>query len=125
MIYKGIPGLLLGCLVQHPFSLAYTTANHPPESALLFRPIALAYIGHGFYVKSADSTWTHAWGDDEPTTLPLSFGVGYVWLHEAWPPINVSVSGEWMAYRHDAPVAPQTSVRLGFTIAFPEWRPWS
>ena len=40
------------------------------------------------------------------------------------PPINVFVSGEWMAYRQDAPVAPQTTVRFGLTVAFPEWSPW-
>jgi hypothetical protein len=34
------------------------------------------------------------------------------------------VSGEWMPYRHDAPVAPQTTVRFGMTVAFPQWRPW-
>jgi hypothetical protein len=34
------------------------------------------------------------------------------------------VTGEWMAYRHDAPVAPQTTVRFGITVAFPQWRPW-
>ena len=124
-IYKGIPGLLLGCLVQNPISLSYTRSNHPPFSTLLFQPLVLAYIGHGFYVKSADSTWSNSWGDDKSTTIPLSFGVGYVWLREALPPVNLFVSGEWMAYREDARVAPQTSVRFGVTIAFPDWRPWS
>jgi hypothetical protein len=125
MIYKGIPGLLLGCLVQNPISLSYTRSNHPPFSTLLFQPLALAYVGHGFYVKSADSTWTNSWGDDKSTTIPLSFGIGYVWLREASPPVNLFVSGEWMAYRQDARVAPQTSVRFGITMAFPNWRPWS
>ena len=37
---------------------------------------------------------------------------------------NVSVSGAWMAYRQNAPVAPQTTVRFGMTIAFPEWTRW-
>jgi len=124
-IYKGIPGLLLGCLVQNPISLSYTRSNHPPFSTLLFQPLVLAYVGHGFYVKSADSTWSNSWGDDKSTTIPLSFGVGYVWLREALPPVNLFVSGEWMAYREDARVAPQTSVRFGVTIAFPDWRPWS
>lgn len=124
-IYKGIPGLLLGCLVQNPISLSYTRSNHPPFSTLLFQPLILAYVGHGFYVKSADSTWTHSWGHDKSTTIPVSFGIGYVWLRDGAPPVNLFVSGEWMAYRQDARVAPQTSVRFGFIIAFPEWRPWS
>ena len=29
-----------------------------------------------------------------------------------------------MAYRDNAPVAPQTTVRFGMTIAFPEWTRW-
>jgi hypothetical protein len=35
------------------------------------------------------------------------------------------VTGEWTAYRQFAPVAPQTTVRFGLTIAFPDFRPWS
>jgi len=58
------------------------------------------------------------------TTLPLSLGLGYVIPREGSPPINVFVSGQWMAYRQNAPVAPQTTVRFGMTIAFPEWTRW-
>jgi hypothetical protein len=123
-IYKGIPGLLLGCLIQNPISFAYTSPDRRPVSALLVQPVLLAYIGHGFYVKSADATWTMDWRHGTPTTLPLSLGVGYVRVREGWPPINVFVSGEWMAYRQYAPIAAQTTVRLGMTIAFPELKPW-
>jgi len=123
-IYKGIPGLLLGCLVQNPFSLAYTEERHTTSGTFLFQPLVLAYVGHGFYVKSADSTWSYSWDHGGSGTLPISFGVGYIWLREDSPPINVSVTGEWMAYRHDAPVAPQTSIRFALTVAFPQWRPW-
>jgi hypothetical protein len=45
-------------------------------------------------------------------------------MREGWAPINFFASGEWLVYRHDAPVAPKTTVRLGVTIAFPDWRPW-
>jgi hypothetical protein len=123
-IYKGIPGLLLGCLIQNPISFAYTSPDRRPVSALLVQPVLLAYIGHGFYVKSADATWTMDWRHGTPTTLPLSLGVGYVRVREGWPPINVFVSGEWMAYRQYAPIAAQTTVRFGMTIAFPELKPW-
>jgi len=40
------------------------------------------------------------------------------------PPLNFFVTGEWMASRHDAPIAPQTTVRFGLTIAFPQFSPW-
>src|SRR5262249_14617694 len=41
MIYKGIPGLLLGCLIQNPISFAYTSSAHEPVSTLSFQPIVV------------------------------------------------------------------------------------
>jgi hypothetical protein len=123
-IYKGIPGLLMGCLIQNPISFAYTSQDRRPVNTLLVQPILSLYLGRGFYVKSADSTWTRGWRSGSATTLPLSLGLGYVLLHEDWPPINFFVSGEWMAYRDNAPVAPQMTLRFGLTIAFPQFRPW-
>ena len=123
-IYKGLPGFLFGCLVQNPISFAYTSPERQAVSTLLVQPIVLAYLGKGFYVKSADATWTTSWYRKTATTLPLSFGLGYVMVRDDWPPINVFVTGEWMAYRQFAPIAPQTTVRFGLTMAFPEWRPW-
>lgn len=58
------------------------------------------------------------------TTLPLSLSLGYVLLGQGFPPINVFVSGEWMAYRQDAPIAPQTTVRFAANIAYPELKLW-
>jgi hypothetical protein len=123
-IYKGIPGLLLGSLVQNPISFAYTSSSRDSVSTLLLQPIVLAYLGRGFYVKSADATLSHGWHDGSATTLPVSLGIGYVSLREGLPPINVFASGEWTAYRRHAPVAPEWTVRLGVTVAFPQWRPW-
>lgn len=123
-VYKGIPGLLFAGLIQNPISFAYTSPKRQQLNTLLVQPIVLAYIGHGFYLKSGDSTWAMGWRHGSATTLPLSFGVGYVLLRENWPVINAFVSGEWMAYRQNAPVAPQTSVDFGFSVAFPNLRPW-
>jgi hypothetical protein len=123
-IYKAIPGVLLGCLVQNPISFAYTSRGQRSLSTLLFQPIVLRYLGRGFYVKSADATWTVGWHDGAARTFPLSVGLGYVVLREGRPPINLFVSGEWMAYRQNAPIAPQTTVRFGMTVAFPELSAW-
>jgi hypothetical protein len=123
-IYRGVPRLLLGVLVQNPIAFAYTSPHARPVSALLVQPIALAYLGRGFYVKSADSTWTHDWHAGGPTLLPLSAGVGWVLVRQHRPPLNFFVSGEWMAWRHDAPAAPQATVRFGMTVAFPDLSPW-
>lgn len=123
-IYKGIPGLLVGCLLQNPISFAYTTSKQRPLSTLVVQPILLQHLWKGLYVKSADASWAFGWHDGSPTTLPISLGLGYVIPRENAPPFNVSVSGEWMAHRENAPIAPQTTVRFGFTVAFPELRVW-
>jgi hypothetical protein len=123
-IYKGIPGILLGMLIQNPISFAYNHSDTKPVSTLLVQPIVVAYLGKGFYVKSADSTWTINWRQGTSRTFPVSAGLGYILLHEGWSPINVFVTGEWTAYREDAPVTAQATVRFGLTVAFPQWRPW-
>jgi hypothetical protein len=123
-IYKGIPWLLMGCLIQNPISFAYTSPDRQSQNTLLVQPLLAMYLGRGLYVKSADATWTMGWRSGSATMLPLSLGLGYVLLHEDWPPLNFFVSGEWMAYRDNAPIAPQMTVRFGLTIAFPQFRPW-
>src|SRR5262249_5150193 len=116
---KGIPGLLFAALLQNSGSLAHTSPQSQPVNTLFVQPIVLAYLGRGFYLKSGDSTWAVGWRHGNPTTLPLSFGVGHVLLRENWPVLNAYVSGEWMAYRQNAPVVAQTSVDFGFSVAFP------
>lgn len=123
-LYKGTPWLLAGCLLQNPISFAYTSSERRRVNTFLFQPIVLVALPGGWYVKSADSTWILNWTHGTTTLLPLSFGIGRVLVREGLPPINFYVSGEWMAYRHSAPVAPQTTVRFGMTVAFPELRRW-
>jgi hypothetical protein len=123
-IYKGIPGLLLGCLIQNPISFAYTSSDSQPVNAFLVQPILVKHIWRGLYAKTADSTWAFGWRDGSPTTIPLSFGLGYVVPREGSPPLNFFVSGEWMVHRRDAPIAPQVTVRFGMTVAFPGLSPW-
>src|SRR5512139_1788950 len=88
-IYKGIPGVLLGGLIQNPISFAYTTGASRPLSTLLIQPILLKHLWRGFYVKSADATWTIGERAGTATLLPLSLGLGYVIPREGAPPINV------------------------------------
>ena len=93
-IYKGVPGLLLGGLVQNPISFAYSGKDRDSVSTLLVQPVVLAYLGRGFYVKSADATLSHGWRDGAPTLVPISLGLGYVLC-----------AGN-------------------FLRSFPQWRPW-
>jgi hypothetical protein len=123
-VYKGIPGLVLAALVQNPIGFAYTSKSRDSVNTLLFQPIVLAYLGKGFYLKSGDATWSHGWSNGQASLLPVSFGIGHVTVREGWPPLNVFASGEYMAWRDDAPVAPEWTARVGFTVAFPQWKPW-
>jgi len=123
-IYKKIPGFLLGILVQNPISFAYTSPDRRPVHTLLVQPIVVQHLWRGLYVKSADATWSFGWHEGSPTTIPLSLGLGWVVPRENSPPLNLFVAGEWMAYRENAPVAPQTTVRFGLTVALPALSPW-
>jgi hypothetical protein len=118
-IYKGIPGFLVGCLVQNPISFAYTSSNRRPISTLLVQPIILKHLWRGLYIKSADATWSFGWHEGAPALVPLSLGLGYVIPRGGAPALNFFVTGEWTAYRNHAPVAPQTTLRVGMTISFP------
>ena len=82
------------------------------------------HLWRGLYTKSADASWMIDWRNGATTTVPLSFGLGYVLRRQHLPPLNLFVSGQWMAYRHDTPVAPHTTVRFGMTVGFPQWKPW-
>lgn len=124
MVYKGLPEWLFGCLVQDPVSFAYTSRGRRPVGLLTVQPIVLRHLWRGLYAKTGDATWAVDWRNGSSTTVPLSFGLGWVLVRPGQPPINLFVSGEWMAYRHDAPAAAQTTVNFGITVAFPEWRPW-
>lgn len=123
-LYKGVPWLLTGCLIQNPISFAYTSPDRQKVSSLIFQPIVLMALAGGWYIKSADSSWLLNWQERSATVIPVSFGVGRVLIRDGMPPLNFYVSGEWTAYRQFAPVAPQTTVRFGLTIAFPGMRPW-
>ena len=123
-IYTGIPGLLVGFLFQNPISFAYTSPNRRPQNTVEFQPALSLHVWRGWYLRSADATWTSGWRRHSPTMLPLSFGVGDVMVRPGLPPLNFYVAGQWMVYRQFSPIAPQTSVIFGVTVAFPELRDW-
>lgn len=122
--YTGVPWLFVGFLFQNPISFAYTSPDRPPQSTMQFQPIVLVHLWRNWYLRSADATWTSGWRTHSSTMLPLSLGIGRVMVRPGLPPLNFYVAGQWMVYRQFAPIAPQTSVTLGMTVAFPELRQW-
>jgi hypothetical protein len=123
-IYSGIPGLLVGFILQNPISFAYTSRNRPPLNTLLFQPVMAFHLWDGWYLRSAEATWTMGWHRHSPTTLPLSLGVGRTVVHPGLPPMSFFVTGQWTLYRQFAPITQQTTVNFGMTVAFPQLREW-
>ncbi|MGA7761490.1 MAG: hypothetical protein WCA59_07055 [Candidatus Binataceae bacterium] len=118
--YRGIPHLMVGFLFQNPISFAYTNSSATPQSQMQFRPLISYTLGRGWYVKSADSTWTVNWRHGSSTTIPISLGCGRVWKFEG-PELNAWVSGEWAAYRQYTNITPMYTVRFGVTLLFPHF----
>lgn len=121
-IYSGIPGLLVGFVAQNPISFAYTSPNRPPQNTFQFQPVLALHLWDKWFLRSADANWTVGWHRHSSTMLPLSLGLGRTLVRPGLPPMSLFVTGQWMAYRQYAPIAPQTTVNFGLTVAFPEFR---
>jgi hypothetical protein len=120
-IYTGVPGLLVGFIAQNPISFAYTSPHRPPQNTLDFQPVFALHLWHECYLRSAEANWTVGWHRRSPTLLPLSLGLGRTFVRRGLPPTSFFVTGQWMLYRQDAPIAPQTTINFGLTIAFPQF----
>lgn len=123
-VYKGIPGLLAGVVIQNPVSFAYTSVHAEPQNTFTFQPALIVHLYEKWYLRSAEATWTMGWHHHSPTMLPLGVALGRTFVRSGRPPMSFFVGGQWMAYRQFAPVAPQTTVNFGMTIAFPQLRSW-
>jgi hypothetical protein len=117
--YRGIPHLMVGFLFQNPISFAYTNSSAIPQSQLQFQPLISYTLGHGWYIKSADSTWTVNLRHGTSTTIPISLGFGRVWKLEGFE-VNAWTSGEWTAYRQYSSITSEYTVRFGLTLLFPD-----
>ena len=116
--YRGVPHLMVGFLFQNPISFAYTNSSAKPQSQMEFQPLLTYTLGRGWYVKSADSTWTVNWRRGTSTTIPISLGFGRVWKLPG-PELDTWVSGEWTAYQQYTDITPMYTVRFGITLLFP------
>jgi hypothetical protein len=121
-IYTGTPGLLIGFIALNPVSFAYTNPHRVPQNTLEFQPVFALHLWEKWYLRSAEANWTLGWRHHYPRMLPLSIGLGRTLVHPGLPPMSFFVTGEWMAYRQYAPIAPQTTINFGLTVAFPEFR---
>jgi len=123
-VYKGIPWIVAGFVLQDPISFAYTSRNRPPQNTIEFQPVLAVHLWEGWYLRSAEATWICGLHHHSATALPLSLGIGDVIVRPGLPPLNFFVTGQWTVYRQFAPITAQTGVNFGLTVAFPEYRPW-
>ena len=121
-IYTGIPGLLVGFIAQNAISFAYTSPDRPPQNTFELQPVFALHLWDKWYLRSAEANWTMGWHRHSPTMLPLSIGLGRTIVRPSLPPMSVFVTGQWMACRQYAPIAPQTTINFGLTVAFPQIR---
>jgi hypothetical protein len=117
--YRPIPGLQISGLIQQATSFAYTSPDRTPVTSLTFQPMISYQLGHGWYVRSSDATWTFNLRHATSTTIPLSAGLGKVWNLSNGAAINGSVAGEWMVYRQFAPRTDQFTLKFQVTLLFP------
>jgi hypothetical protein len=123
-IYSGIPGLLIGFVAQNPISFAYTSPGRTPQNTFQFQPVLALHLWDKWYLRSAEANWTMGWRRHSSTMLPLSLGLGRTLVRPGLPPMSFFITGQWMVYRQYAPIAPQTTINFGLTVAFPELRDW-
>ena len=121
VIYSRIPGLLIGFIAQNPISFAYTS-HRRPQNTFEFQPVLALHLWGKWYLRSAEAEWTMGWHHHSPTMLPLSLGIGRTLVRPGLPPTSLFVTGQWMVYRQFAPIAPQTTINFGVTVAFPQLR---
>jgi hypothetical protein len=119
-IYTGVPGLLVGFIAQNPIGFAYTSPNRPPQNTFQFQPVLALHLWDKWYLRSAEANWSMGWHRHSATILPLSVGIGRTLVRPGLPPMSLFVTGQWMAYRQFAQLAPQTTINFGITIAFPQ-----
>jgi hypothetical protein len=117
--YRGIPGLLLGCLLQQGTSFAYTAPDRKPVTQLTFQPFFVYQLGQGWYFRSRDATWTFNLRHNTSTEIPLSAGIGKVWELGDERDLNASIVGEWMTYRQFDSKAPQFTLKFQVTVILP------
>ena len=91
VIYKGVPGLLVGFILQNPISFAYTSPNRPPQNTLEFQPVFALHLWDKWYLRSAEANWTMGWRRHSPTMLPLSVGLGRTLVRLGLPPMSFFV----------------------------------
>jgi hypothetical protein len=118
--YRGIPGLNISGLLQQATSFAYTSSKSTPVSSLSFQPILSYQLGHGWYLKSSDATWTFNLRHNTSTRIPLSAGFGKVWKVSGYYALDTSVSGEWMTYRQFTNRTEQFTVNFQVGLLIPK-----
>lgn len=120
--YRVIPRLKIGGLLQQAASFAYTSSRSRSVSSLTIQPTISYRLAHGWYLKSSDATWTFNLRHKSKTEIPLSAGFGKVWKLSRGTALDLSIAGEWMAYRQFSNQTEQFTLKFQLGLVLPEER---
>ena len=112
--------LKIAGLFQQANSFAYTSSHPVSVASMQIQPIVTYQLGHGWYLKSSDATWTINLRHKSSTEIPLSAGFGKVWNIGEGASISAAVSGEWMAYRQFATQTEQFTLNFQISLLLPQ-----
>jgi hypothetical protein len=87
---------------------------------LTFQPILSYQLGHGWYLKSSDATWTFNLRHNTSTTVPLSAGFGKTWDLAKGYAVDTSLSGEWTVYRQFNSQTEQFTLNFQVALLLPK-----
>jgi len=112
--------LKIAGLFEQATSFAYTSSHSISAASMQIQPILNYQLGHGWYLKSSDATWTINLRHKTSTQVPLSAGFGKVWNIGEGYSINAAASGEWMAYRQFATQTEQFTINFQVSLLLPQ-----
>lgn len=120
--YRVIARLKIGGLLQQATSFAYTSSHSRSVGSLTIQPTISYRLEHGWYLKSSDATWTFNLRHKSKTEIPLSVGFGKVWKLSRATALDLSIAGEWTAYRQFSDQTEQFTLKFQLDVVLPEER---
>jgi hypothetical protein len=106
-------------LFQQSTSFAYTSSHSVSVASIQIQPLLTYDLGRGWYLKSADANWKINFRHKSSTEIPLSAGIGKVWVGQDFS-INAAISGEWMAYRQFSSQTEQFTLNFQLSLLLPQ-----
>jgi hypothetical protein len=110
---------LIGFVAQNPIGFAYTSLHRPPQSTFQLQPVLALHLWDNGPAISGSQLGDGLASSFANVAAAEASGSAARWCVRGLSPMSLFVTGQWMVYRQFAPVAPQTTINFGMTMAFP------